>query len=90
MSRREHEVRPGCPVPFKLGYPSPAHARYALEKNHPNGVGRSATHYYRCECGQWHLAGSPAMVRDTLRKRNHRTKKGPKAARSRRGRRGCL
>ena len=90
MSRRHHPRRDGCPTPFKLGYPAESDARYALSQNHPDGVGNSATHYYRCSCGQWHLAGSNAMVRDTLRKRNHRTKGGPKASRHRRQRRGCL
>lgn len=81
--------RAGCPVPFKQAYHSESTARYALERN-ARRVGCSPDHIYRCECGAWHMAGSEAMVRDTVRKRNHRTKGGPKAARSRRRRRGCM
>lgn len=78
-----------CPTPRKYRFTNQADARRNLEGNAWE-VGTSPDHYYRCECGYWHVAGSNAMVRDTSRKRNHRTKGGAKRYRARRHRRGCL
>lgn len=78
-----------CPTPRKRPYTSLDDVRKSLTASQAR-VGATPDHYYRCECGYWHVAGSSAMVRDTRRKRNHRTKGGAKRYRRAHQRRGCL
>lgn len=78
-----------CPTPFKRSFDTKGDAQNNLG-HASREVGDSPDHIYHCECGGWHIAGSTAMVRDTTRKRNHRTKGGPKRYRRRHQRRGCL